>query len=680
MPRSHTPRPRSFRLAAPLAALALCAAPAAAQPTSQAGIDAFNADVQRLWDRLRPAVERTIHKEARAKLEGLKQVSGQWEIEVTRFGGVKLGFAPAPGLRALSGKRLEVAAPAHGTWQLEVEADLKIRRTRGWPKFTVRLRELRVEVSQIKALARVELDDSDPYRPQVKRAGTPLVDFRVKLRSGRLFTDLLMRILSPAANLLARKAVLEALVGLTPELAKLQGLPGPVPGDGAAVYTDSGRPAPWDEVVANVEAKMRRYHLPHGTLLHSTSDTPTLGTWLEDYRNGGAGNVGGVHRQLTDGGDSAIWTGHYLAGEALRYASTQDPAALDNVRHAVRGLSALIEVHGETGLLARVAAPVASEFGQHLATYRDRRNVVRFMRGEMWIGSNGPYGISRDQYMGAFLGLSLAYEHVPDLAVRAECRLRIEQMLDYLIKTGWFVDEDRPEFDPMTPQGRDGFPTFWSPGIDQKLNALLIGERVVPWAKYDAEIAAVSPLAETEWLSNWMSSFDNQSYYKYNLAHGTYYNYFRHETDPTRRAHMERAFLVTRRMVGHHRNPHFELIHASVLPALRAQNHPAAKEGLRRFLDRPHRWATGPVVDLTGVTLVTIPQVSVPLPGQNAPPATITIASEPLDPVLRLPGGDFLWQREPFTPATPNGGNPYLEEPGIAITLPYWMGKYHGAW
>ena len=39
----------------------------------------------------------------------------------------------------------------------------------------------------------------------------------------------------------------------------------------------------------------------------------------------------------TRGGDSALWTGHYLAAEAFRYKVTSAPGALANVWTALRG-------------------------------------------------------------------------------------------------------------------------------------------------------------------------------------------------------------------------------------------------------------------------------------------------------------------------------------------------------
>ena len=53
------------------------------------------------------------------------------------------------------------------------------------------------------------------------------------------------------------------------------------------------------------------------------------------------------------------------------------------------------------------------------------------------------------------------------------------------------------------------------------------------------------------------------------------------------------------------------------------------------------------------------------------------------EPAARLVGEslatDFAWQRSPFEAATPSAGDPHDETPGLDLVLPYWMGRYHGA-
>jgi hypothetical protein len=639
---------------------------------SQRAIDAFNDDVQTTWDRLRPTVEARLRAEAAARLTGLKHTDARYEVEVERVHAIGLSLGAAPGLTALATSGLGLGVPARGAWAVDVEVDVMVRGRFGFWRPSMRLRRVKLAVTDIRLVATAIIDDSDPLRPVVRRVDRPQTSARLRVSGGGVFADLLLRALSPVGNLLANRALEKALDGLAPSLQNLAGLPGPIPGD-CPLVPDSGAPVPWQTIAENVDVKLRRDHLPHGTIVHARMSVPSTDTWLQAYGPGGAGNVG-VSVPDGDGGDSAIWTGHWLSAQALRWHADRSAVALDNVLHALSGISALFEVHGDTGLLARCAAPVASPMGQTLL--RDSSHTTRLMRGETWVGIAGGGGVSRDQYMGVVMGLALTLDLVQDARAQAEATRLVRMIVDYLVGHGWWIDEDRVRFDATT--GR-GFPTFYTGIVEQRLNILLLGERVAP-GRYAAELAGVSPLAETAWLGAWIGTFNLESYYKFNLSHGTAYTLFRLETDPTRWQQSARAFHIMRRYVQHHMNAYFNLVHASVDPSLAATYHPAAREGLRQFLGRCHREVMPAIVDLSGVTWVTVPSApNLALPGAAPAPATVTMPSRPLPPALRPPAGDFFWQRGPFEAGRPNQGDASAEDAGVDVTLPYWLGRRHGA-
>src|SRR6516162_3078970 len=83
-------------------------------------------------------------------------------------------------------------------------------------------------------------------------------------------------------------------------------------------------------ISANIQAK----HMPFGTILDPiyTSSTTT--------------DIAGYTRC----GDSALWTGAYLAAEAFRYNVTRSADALNNVKGAVAGLKALADITGDNRL------------------------------------------------------------------------------------------------------------------------------------------------------------------------------------------------------------------------------------------------------------------------------------------------------------------------------------------
>src|ERR1700728_2292937 len=75
----------------------------------------------------------------------------------------------------------------------------------------------------------------------------------------------------------------------------------------------------------NISANIQARHTPWGGIIDPVFASPT------------SDQIVGYTRC----GDSALWTGHYLAAEAFRYKVTQAPAALANLTVAISGLKGL---------------------------------------------------------------------------------------------------------------------------------------------------------------------------------------------------------------------------------------------------------------------------------------------------------------------------------------------------
>ncbi|MBI5510721.1 MAG: hypothetical protein HY903_18330 [Deltaproteobacteria bacterium] len=120
--------------------------------------------------------------------------------------------------------------------------------------------------------------------------------------------------------------------------------------------------------------------------------------------------------RLGDVYDSALWTGTYLAAQALRLKATGSPGARTRVRGLVRTLNLLCNVAGQPGLLSRFALKSADVATAPLAA--NDKDCTR-----EHIHCDVPYGdttymvlghISRDMYQGVMLGYALAYEALGD--------------------------------------------------------------------------------------------------------------------------------------------------------------------------------------------------------------------------------------------------------------------------
>ncbi len=140
-------------------------------------------------------------------------------------------------------------------------------------------------------------------------------------------------------------------------------------------------------------AWIRKFHLPAGTMADSRFASTS-------YKK-----VVSYH----GAGDSAIWTGTYLAGEALRLKVTGSPDAKKNVEALVEALHRLFEVTGHPGFLARYTAPINHPDPAIKKLYvasNPRHHKVKFKGTDyFWSGNT-----SRDQYQGVMLGYSLAYD------------------------------------------------------------------------------------------------------------------------------------------------------------------------------------------------------------------------------------------------------------------------------
>lgn len=377
---------------------------------------------------------------------------------------------------------------------------------------------------------------------------------------------------------------------------------------------------------------IRAHHMPFGTIVDPVFASPE------------SAEIVGYSR----GGDSAIWTGHYVAAEAFRYRTTGSRKALANVWAGLRGIKDLVDVTG-IDVLARCKVPVEWEEtvdARSIITEEAGHGVYRGVVGgeqNYWIGDT-----SRDQYSGVFFGLSVAYDLVDesrDAAVRPFVRELVTRMLDNLLANDWVV---------RMPDGR--ISTIFTGRFDQQLALLQLGRVVNPsrfgavYADYRDSFAAVvaAPIlvdcADT-----------HESYFKFNLDYINLYVLISHEDRRSTRRLYKAAYKILRSTTESHENAHFNMIDRALNGPKDARDVETVNL-LEAWLERPSRdeW-----VDL---------RCCVPACGDDR-------ACEPI-PVADAVRTDFLWQRSPFL--LYGGGAGTIETAGIDYLLPYWMARYYG--
>jgi uncharacterized protein (TIGR03437 family) len=370
-----------------------------------------------------------------------------------------------------------------------------------------------------------------------------------------------------------------------------------------------------------ISANIQATHVPYGTVLDPIFAGPA------------SNQIVGYTRC----GDSAIWTGHYLAAEAFRYQVTQSPAALANVKQAIAGIKSLLDVTG-TNLLARCLVPLSSPFASGIQSEEAANGIyTNSSAGYFWVGNT-----SRDQYMGVIFGLGVAYDMVNDAGVQTSISQITAQLVRFLEGNAWTI---------VMPDGSVSTTFVIRP--DEILTLLQVGQHVNPSVfstDYDINrvLLAAGVLAPIA-----VDAASDSSYFKFNLDYISFYNLIRLESGSSKSIY-QAAYQVLRGATASHQNAMFDLIDRG-LNGPNATRDAEAAALLNEWLQRPSR---DNQVNLNGVVPVCGSQACQPIPVELRPP------------------DEYLWEESPFQLA--GGGSGIIETAGVDYILPYWMARYYG--
>jgi hypothetical protein len=418
--------------------------------------------------------------------------------------------------------------------------------------------------------------------------------------------------------------------------------------------------------------------------------------------------------------DPAIWTGAYLAAQALRLQMTGAADAADQVAETVRVLHRWWRISGDAGYLARFAAPADSPEAVLATLPAGDPEVIRDVPYEdalwHWRGR-----VSRDQYQGVLLGMSLAYEATSDPGIRqliredvttfAEQLMRRERKRVKVIINGAsnfsttlelehavYTDDETPDgipilnirTSPFEAEG-SGMVVFWPnpsefarqiPGLGRLPDVLLPSQAIQLAATfrialqvtagvpgYEALHAALQAHYD-EQVENWLQiamGWENTNqcgatYHGLNIAFMPIYNWVRLEDDPVRRARLQRDVLrdALWSAVEDHKNVFFAFIYAAQA---------ATEDSVEAVIDE----------HLAQLALFpNPPQKDEPLdvrwkyPEDPECPGLSAVATDVDDRA----GATFIWERQPWSLVDP--GAPDVAFAGVDYVLAYWLGRQAG--
>jgi hypothetical protein len=454
----------------------------------------------------------------------------------------------------------------------------------------------------------------------------------------------------------------------------------------------------------NYEAWLHEWMLPAGGVMHAQFADANLDALVA---------YGGER-------DPAIWTGAYLAAQALRYMTTGSTAARRHMEETVTTLHRWWRIAGDRGYLARYAAP-AESISQLPGVFDSNTSEVHLrtsFEGKDWLWRSH---VSRDQYQGVLLGYSLAYEATDDPGLKESIRDDVVDFAEQLmerkripvtlaiegrpVKTVTldvqhvvYTDDETPDglpildfqLQPLDVTVRGGT-VFWSnpaeylrqipglewlPDIPQSTQAIQLAAAFAVALQVTEGIEGYEDRRRAlrehyranvrDWLllaSLWRNTNRcDEGYFGLNIAFMPAFSWARIEDNPLRQWWVRRIILGHRlwREVDDHKNVFFAFLHASQAPSDDALSRMVAEhvEQLDRFQPAPNLAVP---IDLRGL-----------YPEDPRCPGISAIA---VDVDQRVPA-TFVWERHPWKLEHP--GVPHRVYPGIDYLLAYWLGRYYG--
>jgi hypothetical protein len=391
------------------------------------------------------------------------------------------------------------------------------------------------------------------------------------------------------------------------------------------------------------------------------------------------------------GGDSAIFTGFYLAGAVYRFITTGEARDLDAVFEAARGLHILTHVSGTPGVIARCAFPAAQAAKwRYPESWQDRIDRGYIYESPADIPDIGnpsacyPPMIyytraTRDQLTGILYGIGIALAELHPDAYSAQTALAVQQVKDMLqavIRAVWgrlkatgFVIKDHESTTGTTAVLVSGLLRVQLLAVYRAATEQREGVGSEEYKRIDLLYRRAFNRAfcvndgNAEVLFNRRSLLDG--YFSYNLRFARSFTVHLLENDSRRRAtvadYMEKHVW---RYVQNHRNTHFNFLYA-------------AASGDESRLDNA-------TLSLRELSLKPLRDWSSPLHGINYyPPRPVLLygdVSAFVVPVhLRKPTEYFIWQKDPFQTGDGEVNTEGLDEAtGLDFILPYWMGRHYG--
>jgi len=141
-------------------------------------------------------------------------------------------------------------------------------------------------------------------------------------------------------------------------------------------------------------------------------------------------------------GDSMIWTGMYLAAQAIRYRVTGEQDAYDEVVRVVNYMHDAMDITDTLGYLPRYADIDEMPYNCNLPPGHGWRvKGTGEWEGYFWVDHT-----SRDQYSGYWFGMAEAYDAIEDEDVRDIIRQDLADIIQMLEENWWNITDQNGQW------------------------------------------------------------------------------------------------------------------------------------------------------------------------------------------------------------------------------------------
>jgi hypothetical protein len=383
---------------------------------------------------------------------------------------------------------------------------------------------------------------------------------------------------------------------------------------------------------------------------------------------------------LHDWGDSTMWTGTYLASQAFRYYVTRAPQARTNALRMVDALSGHLHVTETPGYIARYRGSQNGPIYQGDEWCHAQNSCFHVeegdFAGDFWWGST-----SRDQYIGWFFGMTMAYDLVDDEPMRRKIRGDVLEVVHTLLDNGWVI------------MAQDGNPSGTAPEVlhSMRLAFSTMSNHITGDERIRTELDRL--LADSNRIAVEISDFNFMNryaqYYGNNLGHTNWYNtlrigrtYFDEDDHGWMVGHFNKAQHTFTRL-SH--NAWFNSIYMSQggwEPG--SEGDPYLEQlfqDLGDFRDAPNVRYYLPDRDPATFTVDPESQALHDLfeqyPILREIMGDVNVQALQGFPVPMQCSTDFLWQRNPFRIQECGSDDPRTVNPGVDYLVAYWVSAYH---